>query len=178
MSWDIVSVVSDVVSAIAVVVSLIYLGIQVRSNTRATKASASFDATHSWATFNESALENPELLSATLKAFDPEVGAEDLSAEERQLVSIAARALFQKLEGQYYLYKHGYMEPQLWKCRLDWARGLVVLPVFSTWWRSELDQKVFSPEFSQAIRSEGDPVAVRMAGFGPETREGPDDSAS
>ena len=47
--------IGEVVAAIAVVVSIVYLAAQIRSNTRATKASASFDATHSWATLNEQA---------------------------------------------------------------------------------------------------------------------------
>ena len=35
--------------SIGVIATLIYLAIQIRSNTKTTKANASFQATHSWA---------------------------------------------------------------------------------------------------------------------------------
>ena len=39
--------IGEVVGAIAVIVSILYLSIQVRANARTMKATASFDATHS-----------------------------------------------------------------------------------------------------------------------------------
>ena len=65
MNWDAIGACAEVVGAIGVVVSLVYLAIQVRSNTSALKAGASFETTHSWATFNEmvvsSMIRDPEL---------------------------------------------------------------------------------------------------------------------
>ena len=52
MNWEAIGVIAEVVGAVAVIVSLVYLAIQVSSNTRALRATASFDTTHSWATTN------------------------------------------------------------------------------------------------------------------------------
>ncbi len=170
VNWGAIAAVGEVVGAAGVVISLIYVSIQIRSNTRAMKATASFDATHSWATYNELALQNPALLDATRRAFDPGARLEDFDARERQIIGLAARALFQKLEGQYYLYKHGYMEPDLWIKRRNWSRGALDLPVLRAWWDAERAQAVFSDEFVEAIGA-GAPIDVLMAGSSPPGRE-------
>jgi hypothetical protein len=41
--------IGEFVGSIGVIVTLVYLAIQIRANTRAIKASPGFDATHSWA---------------------------------------------------------------------------------------------------------------------------------
>jgi hypothetical protein len=52
MNWDAIGAAGEILGALAVVVSIGYLSIQIRSNTRATRASAGFDAMHSWADSN------------------------------------------------------------------------------------------------------------------------------
>lgn len=55
MNWEAIGATGETLGAPAVVVSILYPSIQIRSNTRAMKAGASFDATHSWALSNEQA---------------------------------------------------------------------------------------------------------------------------
>ena len=61
------------------------------------------------------------------------------------------RALFQKLEGQYYLYKLGYLDEPIWHARRDWARGIIELPMIKNWWDGEIQSSVFSREFVAII---------------------------
>ena len=69
MNWDAIGAVGEILGAIAVVVSIGYLSIQIRSNTRAMKASGGFDATHSWADINQAAvLWSPEMKSNMVRA--------------------------------------------------------------------------------------------------------------
>ena len=53
MNWEAVGAIGEIIGAVAVVVSILYLAAQISSNTRAIRSDAGFEATHSWATTNE-----------------------------------------------------------------------------------------------------------------------------
>lgn len=164
MNWDAIGAIGESIGAVAVVVSILYLSIQIRSNTRATKASASFDATHSWATSNEQVPQfTDKLLEAISKSYDPTVKQSDLSDIENIRTGAHHRALFQKLEGQYYLYKYGYLESSIWGKRSAWAHGLIQLPYYRIWWDNEIREAIYSDEFADAILSSA-PIQVSMVG--------------
>lgn len=82
------------------------------------------------------------------------------------LMSMVHRVLFRKSEGQYYQFKHGYAEPQIWIARRDWARGILTLPMGHEWWNEELKSSIYSPEFASIISNspEAD-VTVKFAGL-------------
>jgi hypothetical protein len=160
---DRVHKIADIVAAFAIVASLIFVAIQIRSNTRALQASASSEAAHSWANTNEAIVGDESLIQTAIKAYNPETGPDDLDDLERARMGLLHRSLFQKLEGQYYLFKYGYLEPEIWSMRRDWATGLVTLPVFQDWWETELEQSVYTGEFINALSSE-DPVSVVVPG--------------
>jgi hypothetical protein len=154
MNWEAIGAIGEILGALAVVVSILYLSIQIRSNTRATKASASFDATHSWALSNEQAHGMSAEDIADLNAsYDINANPNVLSEVGRFRVEAFHRALFQKLEGQYFLYKFGYLEPDLWEKRSAWAHGVIQLPFYRNWWENELTQSVYSDEFVNAVTS-------------------------
>jgi len=154
MNWDAIGAVGEILGAIAVVVSIGYLSIQIRSNTRAMKASGGFDATHSWADINQAAvLWSPEMKSNMVRAMSPDSSWDEFSAEERFDLTLAHRALFQKLEGQFFLYRYEFLEKDLWSKRGAWAASLIALPFFKEWWRQEKQQHVYTDEFVMAIES-------------------------
>jgi hypothetical protein len=158
--------IGEVVGAIAVIVSILYLSIQVRANARAMKATASFDATHSWATLNEQLfhLEDP-IIEAAIKSYEGTDSWDDFTPVMRTRLGIMHRALFQKLEGQFYLHAHGFLEPDVWAKRSSWAAGLIRIPFYSKWWQDEKDLAVFTDAFVQAIESTHS-VKVMMTGAG------------
>jgi hypothetical protein len=128
--------------------------VQIRSNTRATKASANFDATHSWALSNELVHQmSDELIVAAKASYNPTGTPGDLSDINRIRLSAHHRALFQKLEGQYYLHRYGYLDGGLWETRSAWAHGFIQLPIWQDWWQNELRESVYSDEFVDAVES-------------------------
>ena len=166
MNWDAIGAFAEILGATGVVVSLLYLGAQIRSNTRMMKARAGFDATHSWASFNETAAASwpDELWESTVTSFDPSASHTDFSESQRSRIGIAFRALFQKLEGQYFLHKHGYLDSALWEKRRVWARGLIDLPFYRHWWELEKEQRIYSDGFVAAVES-AESIEVVMAGL-------------
>ncbi len=172
---ELISIVTQVIGAIAVVISIVYLAKQIKWNTKALKAQASFDSTHSWATTNEMLTEalmgdgefldgkESRIAKMAVTFYDPKSKPDDLPLSEFMALTLCHRTLFQKLEGQYYMYKHGLLEPEIWKVRRDWAQSLVTLPVPAYWWDIEKTQSLYSEEFMTMI-SEGDKTEVFAPG--------------
>jgi acyl-CoA reductase-like NAD-dependent aldehyde dehydrogenase len=162
INWDAMSAIGETVGAIAVIVSIIYLAIQVRSNTRATRAAAGFDATHSWASFNEVAIGLDASLKAEVaRAYDPQSQWQDFSPAQRADIGLLHRALFQKLEGQYILYRYAFLDEGIWKARSSWASALIAIPFFAEWWSQEKEQYVYSEDFASAIEA----ISTTPVGF-------------
>jgi hypothetical protein len=136
-------------------VSLIFVGIQIRQNTAAVKARAGYDATHSWADVNLLSWQQPDehlLLIARLN--DPESRLEDFSLADRLRFEMLMRGLIQKLEGQYHLYRSGFLDTDLWLRRSAILRGMLSTPVLKEWWKSEVGN--YSTEFVEAISESND----------------------
>jgi len=159
--------IGEIIGGVAVVISIIYLAIQIRSNTRAARASASFDATHSWATLNEKvAFMDDRTMKVTIHSYKPETRWGEIEEVDRARISLLHRALFQKLEGQYYLYQYGLLEAGVWSKRKTWAAGLIQLPFYSEWWAQEKQQLIYSDAFTDAIDNSA-AIKVGAAGADP-----------
>jgi len=154
MNWESIGAISEVVGAVAVVVSIVYLALQIKSNTNAVRANAGFEATHSWASSNELIATLPdEHLTLIQRIYDPNESWEAFSDLERMRISLFLRALVQKLEGQYYLYRYEQLDEGLWKNRSTFVSGALTLPFFEKWWSIEKQLLVYSDEFVSAIES-------------------------
>ena len=154
MNWEAIAAIGEITGAAAVVVSIVYLSFQIKSNTRATMASASFEASHSWAQFNEQMILAPDdVLALSLKTYEPGATMDDVSETEYARMVILHRTIFQKLEGQYYLYKYGSLEAGVWENRRRVARGILELPFYRTWWENELKSSTYSDDFVQALEA-------------------------
>lgn len=152
MNWDALGTIAEIVGALAVVVSIAYLAVQIRTNTKAIKASASFEATHSWAEFNRTMLGVPdEMVVLCIKAYDPATKISDLSDIEYWRLVAMHRTIFQSLEAQYYQYRYGFLETDVWDNRVKVARGILDLPVFHEWWKQEVQTSTYSNDFVRAI---------------------------
>lgn len=159
MSLEAIYYVSQIVAVLAILSSLIFVAIQVRQgtdqirmNTQALKASASFDAMHSYATLNEFAANlSGDVLTVLLKSYDRTNSWADFSDLEQIRLTLLFRTTFQKLEGQYYLVRFGTLGAELWEGRRDWAASLIQLPFYREWWKREKQEKVYTEAFCKTI---------------------------
>ncbi len=152
MNWEAVGAAGEILGALGVIVSIIYLAAQINANTRTMRANAGFEASHSWATFNEQlAHVGDDELSGMMRVFSEPW--DSFSELERARVGLNMRALFQKLEGQYYLYRYDMLDEGIWSHRARWSAGLLRRPFFQTWWAIEKDQLVYSDEFVRALEA-------------------------
>lgn len=145
---------AEIIGAICVVGSLVFLGIETRKNTRMMRASLSNDVLTATAELNDVVLADTELRRVASKAFDPTHDAEDFTADEKDLVIFLARALFFRYEGVYMLYRQGLVEPSLWAARRRIASGLISIPIWNQYWENEQKMPIFSEEFVAEVNAE------------------------
>lgn len=125
MNWDAIGALGEIAGAIGVIVTLIYLAIQLRQNTKASKVAAVQSSMENSAKFSELlatdgglartfwlGLSNPEELTVT---------------ELRRFVSVLN--VFMRRESlAYYLYREGTMPKELWDARVVALQGALNQP--------------------------------------------------
>ena len=165
MDWNTAASIAEVVSGVAVIVSLVYLATEVRNNTKALKASAGFDASLQMSQLNELLFQTmlgdteyqqgreSRFANVVRRIYEPDANLDDLQASDLIILLFIHRAIFQKLEGEYYLYQHGFLDAARWEARKTWACSYIELPLVKAWWEDEIKQGIFRPEFIEAISS-------------------------
>jgi hypothetical protein len=153
MDWDAIGAIGEIIGALAVVLSIAYLAIQVNTNTRAIRSEAGFAATHSWAETNEKlfSMSDDQIINVN-RAYGGSRW-ESFSEVERGRMGLMMRVLFQKLEGQYFLFKYGNLDAGLWEARSSWAAGIIQTNFFQRWWDIEKKQRVYSNEFVAVLEA-------------------------
>jgi hypothetical protein len=125
MNWDAIGAIGEIAGAIGVIVTLIYLAIQLRQNTRASHATAVQNSMENSARFSELISTDRDLgRTFWLGLSNPE----ELNAEEmRRFVSILN--VFMRRESvAYYLYQEGTMPKELWAARVASLTGALNQP--------------------------------------------------
>ena len=141
-----ISITTEIVGALAIVISLIFVGIQFIENTKATKSAtaASTVATiASWYT----EMGNNEQSSSLFWNFmaDPEA----LTSEERFQVLINLHGLFLTFQNSYYLSQQGTLDSHIQESITKAAVGVKDQPGFRLFWK--LRRELFFPEFQKHI---------------------------
>lgn len=104
------SEVSQIISALAVVVSLIYVGAQINQNTKATQAAMRQAIADNDITYLMTSLDNSVLALATHKyAYNLE-----LSEFEKSQLFARQHVNFRVFENAFYQYQQGLLEPETW----------------------------------------------------------------
>ncbi len=102
----------EFIGAIAVVISLVYLSLQIRHNTRAVRSSMHQDMVDSTLRIAESLSDNESVGRIVLKA---EEDYDDLTQEERVRFEAYAERVFGNFESVFYSYRNSMIEEDLWE---------------------------------------------------------------
>ncbi len=164
MNWEAIGTISEVIGASAVVITLGYLAIQMRQNTRAIKATSFMESQHFFAELHDYLAQSPDLVDLAIRAFDPSEKTENFSPHELMRLGMLGRAVMQRTEAQYYLHKNGFLDDEFWEMRRSWMRGWFDMPVWREWWQSERDQGTVTLSFIASIES-AEPIRLNVGGF-------------
>jgi hypothetical protein len=146
VNWEAISAIGQIVGALAVVISLIYLANQVHSNARATRLASMrtmSDAVNRWA---QQLAEHPQLRELYYR------GIHDFeSLKGADLVGFSAVMVeaFRHYEGLYCLQSARHLDPRLWRGWEAGMRDINGYPGVQAWWRSR--SHWFSEEFGKHI---------------------------
>jgi hypothetical protein len=156
MNWDAVSAVSQLIGSIAVVISVLYLAVQLRSSTRVARVAAMDAAAAALRDVTKPFMENAELGRLWRIGLE---NLEALSPEDQARFFHAAHQFLKALETIHYHYVYGLLDPQLWSGWRELLHHYVASPGIKYY----LDRR--SPVFSERFRNfiaELEPVPERM----------------
>lgn len=146
MNWDAVGAVSELIGALAVVATLLYLAAQIRQNTTSVRA-ATFQTIMGAATaFNESLSRDADLLrvfTTGLTAYG-ELGREDAARFHFQILSLVRRG-----ENFHYQMQLGLLEDEAWEGLRTSLLQLLGTPVARTWWKQ--NERLINADFRSFI---------------------------
>ena len=111
MNWDAMGALGEIVGALAVVLSLVYLAVQVRENTRALRRAATGEAVAAVREWSHRLIDNPSINQLFRKGLE---GMENLSADERARFVALLFNFFKTFEHLHYQYAEGGLDPEVW----------------------------------------------------------------
>jgi hypothetical protein len=132
VNWEAISAIGQLVGAIAVVISLIYLASAVRSNTRATREASMRWVSDNYNRWIQQISGHPELSELYYR------GIHDFeSLEGPELVRFSALMVeaFRRSEEMYYLKLEGHLEPYVWHGIEAGMHEFSGYPGVQAWWR-------------------------------------------
>lgn len=157
--------IGEFVAAIATLGTLIYLALQIRANTIATKANANWNAHDTFARLNDLVASGGSLADVAFRSTHPDATLNDFSDQEKFQFQMFGRGMFQRLESQYFLYREGLLDSDLWENRRRFNRALLNLPVWREFWEAEMRNHQFTKAFVEHM-NEADPDDIIFLGQG------------
>ena len=113
MSWDAVGAIGEVIGAIAVVLTLVYLAVQLRQNTKALKS-------NTWQSIQDAEQRFDEFLSRDTTLLDvwirgAENGLDSLVEPEKLQFYLLSKQLLDQFQTHHYHYEKGMIDQDLWE---------------------------------------------------------------
>src|SRR5213082_3099231 len=159
MNWEAINAISQLVSSIAVVFSVLYLGLQVHRSTRVARLATQDAAATALRDVTKPLMENAELERIW------RVGLEDISAlsiEERARFFHASYQFLKAFETIHFHYVYGLIDKELWEGWHGLLRHYIFASGMAHYWK--LRPEVFSAPFRKFVDSLEPPVDQRTVG--------------
>ena len=162
MNWDAIGAIAELMGALGVIASLLFVALQVRQNSKVVAANTfqAISSTSSDAAFRMA--ENPQLAVIIRKSITEPSG---LNEEERTRAEVWMRGLFRNYENYYYQYTRGHLEVDIWNGYLEVILTGLSNEFGSAWWGTH--QRAFGKQFVEFINkklssyeSDGNPFMV------------------
>jgi len=148
MNWDAIAAAAEILAAIGVIVSLIYLGQQIRSQTLETRLAFASELVNQLNLIYSDLSTDAQLSELWVKGLQ-EFGA--LSPPERARFSAFAGRLLRIVEAVFHQYRCGRIDDTVWKGIDASVKDLCLYPGMRDWWGSRAHW--FSGEFNEHMKS-------------------------
>jgi hypothetical protein len=146
LNWDAIGAISELVGAVAVLVTLVYLAVQVRDNTKTVKSENVHRVTDSFNAINMLVASDQDLADLWFKGVSD---FEALTPTEQARFGFVQLAAFRIYDSLYYQVARSTGDEQLWLAELDTIRWIFAYPGMRAWWRQQ--KFGFSAQFKEYI---------------------------
>jgi len=152
MTWETAGNIAEIVAAMAVLVSLWYLAIQLRQNTDLERAELEVQLGVTWAEMHDNMIQSPNLA----RAYD--LAAEswnELSDEDVRAYLWFVAKSFHILEGMFRQHKRGLLTTDVWAPYEQYIFGILQIEAVLGWWHSDgsLTSKEFRAHVENLLRN-------------------------
>ena len=149
MNWDAVGAIGEILGAIAVFGSLLYLAVQIKAQNKESRLSAIIEFTDLYNQVTDSVSSDAEMSRIWVRAATG--GLNELDEAE----TVRYVALLQKItrmwENSYYQHKDGRLDTRLWNSFNTQISEVSTLPAYKTFWGRR--SHYFSEEFREFVKS-------------------------
>lgn len=145
------ALIAEIIGGIAIIVSLIFVGLQIQQNTKATRAASAFEVNRMMAqnTLGYSLDTNAALLNR--KVLDPSIAIEDYSKEERARADMLILGTVQAHLATFRLYQEGSLLQRDWEVHGSWAAYYRRLPLVKRYYESTIAAGLYDAEYIAEI---------------------------
>lgn len=140
--------IGDFVGGVGVVVTLIYLAVQVRQNSKVVKTSAAEAVMRSISEYFRSSSESAELTRVVAKAMQE---FDQLDDAELTQFNLWVFSWFRLVELVHHHYDAGHIPENFWEGQVAHLNGLLKLPPIRNLW--EIRKHVFSEDFQRFVEN-------------------------
>ena len=142
MNWGAVGAVAELLGAIGVIVSLVYLARQIGQNTRAVRVAAYQSWFASYESYSNLMLGDPEFASLLERGI---YASDSLPPDELARLKGALRRMFRQFENLYHQHQEGMIEAELFDAWAGFYSQGTASPAVREYWESE--RHFFSASF-------------------------------
>lgn len=146
MNWDAIGAIGEILGAIAVLVTLVYLARQIHLNTNEIRASRVEGTLRDQSTYNRMLAEDPDLARIYWIAVED---VEKLSEDDKRRWLHLCSVMLRNSEIAYYHYRQGHLPDPIHLSREKWIRRFMGTSGFRWWWKQYSD--VLDPEFVEYV---------------------------
>jgi len=155
MTLEQASYLAEIIGVFAVVISLIYVGLQVKQNTHVVRLNTVHNVAEGQRESNALMAANGELCEVIFKGMQ-DIG--NVSGAEKMRFYILIHVLFRPLEDAYFQYQEGALEEKQWQALSRQFINFIKLPGLLTYWEER--KFMYSDDFQQFINNEVVPAPL------------------
>ncbi len=143
MNWTKASAIAEILSSVAILITLVYLVVEIQQNSEATQAETRQAILDSDQQFLEFLVASPELNLLQYKA--------DLSDEERIRLSYVLLTFVRMRESNWVQYENGTLDDVTWQAHRLLLISQLSAPQSRAWWQNFGVERIFDSEFISLV---------------------------
>ncbi len=147
MNWDAIGAIGELLSAAAVVVTLVYLAAQIRQNNVAMRVAAKQEITRQFSDYTDLLLQNPDLHEINIRG----QAGEDLQGLERGRFFILLQKATWYFASMHFQHEVQSLSEEEWRQSRELIRRYCDYPGYRTWWIE--NRRNYAPSFVSFIES-------------------------